>query len=66
MKKNVNLENLPKKKKITIKRIRIKFDMKEINWEWSCKQNNWDNPIERKWKKVQKSIFNKLNVKGWN
>jgi hypothetical protein len=31
MKKNVNLENLPKKKKITIKRIMIKFDMKEIN-----------------------------------
>jgi hypothetical protein len=31
MKKNINLENLPKKKKITIKRIRIKFDMKEIN-----------------------------------
>jgi len=57
MKKNVNLENLPKKKKITIKRIMIKFDMKEINWEWSCKQNNWDNPIERKWKKSTKINF---------
>jgi hypothetical protein len=40
--------------------------MKEINWEWSCKQNDLDNPIERKGKKIQRSISNKLNVKGWN
>jgi len=31
MKKNINLKNLPKKKKITIKRMRIKFERKKTH-----------------------------------
>jgi len=37
-KENINLENLPKKKEITIKRMRIKFDGKTSDGEWNCKK----------------------------
>jgi hypothetical protein len=47
-KKNINLENLSKEKKIAIKIIGIKFDRKKLMKEEIVKQNDRDNPIKRK------------------
>jgi hypothetical protein len=56
-KKNINLENLSKEKKIAIKIIGIKFDRKKLMKEEIVKQNDRDNPIKRKWKKNVKNNF---------
>jgi len=48
IKKNINLENLSKEKKIAIKIIGIKFDRKKLMKEEIVKQNDRDNPIKRK------------------
>ena len=40
MKKNINLKNLPKKKKITIKRMRIKFERKKTHGDEIVKTKN--------------------------
>jgi hypothetical protein len=39
----------------------IKFLKKKNNLN-----NDQDNPIERKEKKIWRAIFNKSNVEGWN
>jgi hypothetical protein len=48
MKKNINLKNLPKKKKITIKRMRIKFERKKTHGDEIVKKKPKNNPKQNK------------------